>query len=338
MTRLTSALPRIAILAAALAGSAAAAGAASRSGDDALSLVPADAASVAVIRLSDLRSSPLASKLFADADHMTVDGDAARFLEETHLKPSTDVDTVVVAGLAPSASGDAGGIAFFTGRFDPERLAGAALSRGAFRKQSAGGEYYLLPEKSASHAGKPNAVAFVSPSLIVAGSETSVVSALATRQSGGTGFAAGTGLGRYLSRIDRGSAVWGLVDVARYPSARRSIEKGEKSSGSEPSQALLGAMKSVTLLAFQATPQADALALSATGLCADEDTRSLLEDSLRGVLAMWRLATQEKAPELVTALRQFKVHRDNEGVTVSGVLPGSVVRSLSEKKKHSQQY
>jgi hypothetical protein len=336
MTRSNRTLPAFALAAAVFAAAAAPARAASRAGDDGLPLVPADAASVAVIRLADLRTSPLASKLFSDADHMTVNGDAARFLEETHLKPSTDVDTVVVAGLAPSASGKGGGIALFTGRFDPDRLSEAAVSRGATRRSSAGGDYFLLPDRSGSHSDGPNAVAFVSPSLIIAGSERAVVSALATRQSGGNAFAASS-LSRHLSRVDRGSAVWGLVDVTRYPSAKRSIERGEKSAASEPSQALLGAMKSVTLLAFQATPQADALALSATGLCSDEDTRSLLEDSLRGVLAMWRLATQERAPELVSALRQFKVSRDGEGVTVSGVLPGSVVRSLSGKThQHTQ--
>jgi hypothetical protein len=323
---------RLALVAAVLGSMSAAAAAAPRNGEDALSLVPTDAASVALIRLSELRTSPLASQLFADADRMTVDGDAARFLEETHLRPATDVDTVVVAGLPPSASGRASGVAFFFGRFDPDRLAAAAVTRGALRKHSGGGEYYLLPENAGSHSGKPNAVAFVTPGLIIAGAEPSVVSALATRQSGGTGFASGNGLGRHLSRIGRDSAVWALVDVARYPTARRSIEKGEASAPSEPSAALLGAMKSVTLVAFEATPHADALELSATGLCSDEDTRSLLEDSLRGVLAMWRLATQEKAPELVSALRQFKVRRDGEGVTVSGVLPGSVVRALSEKK------
>jgi len=336
MTRAIRSLARIALAAAVLVSAAASARAASRAGDEGLSLVPSEAASIAVIRLADLRTSPLAAKLFADADHMTVDGDAARFLEETHLNPATDVDTVVVAGLAPNGSAK-GGIALFTGRFDPARLSDAAVTRGAVRNSSSAGDYFLLPHKNDAHGGGPNAVAFVSPSLIIAGSETAVVSALAARQSGANGFA-GSSLARYVSRVDRSSAVWGLVDVTRYPTARRAIAREGKSESSEPAQALIGAMKSVTLVAFQATPQADALALSATGLCSDEDTRSLLEDSLRGVLAMWRLATQEKSPELVSALRQFKVSHDNEGVTVSGVLPGSVVRSLSGKKHAQQEY
>ena len=43
--------------------------------DDGLSLVPADAASVGVIHVADLRSSPLAARVFSDTDKLTVDGD-----------------------------------------------------------------------------------------------------------------------------------------------------------------------------------------------------------------------------------------------------------------------
>ncbi|MGH9317344.1 MAG: hypothetical protein ACRD1P_09570, partial [Thermoanaerobaculia bacterium] len=52
---------------------AAAAGLAATRTEDALSLVPPDAASVAVVRFNEFRSSPLAARLFADADHVTVD-------------------------------------------------------------------------------------------------------------------------------------------------------------------------------------------------------------------------------------------------------------------------
>ena len=91
-------------------------------------------------------------------------------------------------------------------------------------------------------------------------------------------------------------------------------------------------MRSVTLLAFQATPKGDGLALSATGLSPNAENRDNLEDALRGVLALWRMASQEKDPELVTVLRAFKVEKDKEGVTVSGTLPGAVLKAMAEKK------
>ena len=45
--------------------------------EDGLALVPADAASVGVIRFADLRTNPLSARLFSETDRITVDGDAA---------------------------------------------------------------------------------------------------------------------------------------------------------------------------------------------------------------------------------------------------------------------
>ncbi len=234
--------------------------AASRSANDLLSLVPADAAAVAVVRLSELRESPLAARLFSGADHMTVDGDGARFLAEAQLDPKKDVDTVVVAGSPSSGHHNSPTIALFEGRFDPDRLAAAAEKRGATRKSTAAGTYFLLPEKHGHGDEQQAAAAFVSPSLVIVGAESAVAQALEDRQHGGTGFVSGTGLGRQLRRVDRDSSVWALVDVARYPSvARRSAHvHGSDEAAGEPAMAIMGAMKSVTLLAVQAKAHGDA--------------------------------------------------------------------------------
>jgi hypothetical protein len=305
-----------------------------RASDDALTLVPADAASIAVIRFNELRSSPLASRLFNDADHVGGNGEAARFMEEANLKPRQDVDTAVVVGLVPSGSGETPVLALFEGRFDPERLSAAAVTRGATRISTSAGDYFLLPEKgsSSSSHGK-GAVAFASTHLVIGGTESAVASALAARSAGGTSFLSGAGLGRQLSRVDRGSSVWALVDVSRYPQVQSGFNRGGNAHhGSEAGAALFGAMKSVTFFSFQATVHSDDLALVATGVSPDAETRQLLEDSLKGVVAMWRLAVQEKQPDLVTVLRRFKIDSSGDAVTVSGTLPGSVVRSLAEKR------
>ena len=224
-------------------------------------------------------------KLFSGADHMTADGDAARFLEEAQLDPKKDVDTVVIAGRASGGKHGSPTLALFEGRFDPERLAAAAQGRGAVRRSTSAGDYFLLPEKHGHDEEHPGAAAFVSSSLVIAGTESAVMQALADRQSGGTGFASGAGLGRELKRVDRGASVWALVDVARYPSvAHRSAHvnvSGE--ANGEPAMAIMGAMKSVSLVAIQAKARGDSLELSATGLSSDAETRQLLEDSLRGV-------------------------------------------------------
>lgn len=305
--------------------------------DDALALVPADAASVGVIHVADLRTSPLAARVFSDTDKLTVDGDAAHFLAEARLNPKEDVDTVVAAGSPKGAGGSAGwGLVLFEGRFDAGALGAAIASRGAERKSTPAGDYFLLPDKGQNAARhEPGAIAFASNHLVIAGNEASVVAALAQRSAGGTAFRSGAGLGRHLGRIDSGASAWALVDVTRLPAkdaAVRHAHARAEGNGMDAAATLVSSMKNVSLLALQATAKGDALKLSATGLASDEETAGLMEDALRGVLAAWRLAAQEKSPDTVSVLRKFTVSRDRSTVSVSGTLPGATVRALAEKK------
>jgi hypothetical protein len=327
--------------------------AAARSGsDDALSLVPTDAASVGVIHVADLRSSPLAARLFSDTDHISVAGDAQYFLDKARLNPKEDVDLVVAAGSPKGAGGSDGwGLVLFEGRFDPARLSAALVERGATKKSTPAGEYLLLKNENAdapSRGNDPAGIAFASTHLVIAGSESAVVTALAQRSAGGTGFTSGAGLGRHLSRIDSGASAWALVDVSRLPMGERSksfhasgtIDGKEffvkaRSGHDDAAMTLVSSMKSVQLLALQATAKGDALKLAATGVANDTETAGLIEDALRGVLAAWRLAAQEKSPDTVSVLRKFTVSRDKDTVSISGTLPGATVRALAEKK-HTQ--
>lgn len=305
--------------------------AAARATDDPLALIPANAAAVGMVRLNDLRTSPLSARLFSETDRMTADGDAARFMEEANLRPKEDVDTVVFATTSPAAgAGPDGAVVFFEGRFEVERLSAAVASRGGIPKSARGGDYFLVPDHQ-GHNGD-GAVAFVSRHLVIAGSEGAVQQALAARDAGGSGFLSGAGLGRQLSRIETGATAWALVDMSHWPGVQNARHAHAESEGNgTPVTALVGAMKSVSHVALQATVKGDALKLSAVGVCGDDETRELLEDALRGVLATWRLAVQDKSPDMVSVLRKFKVQRDRETVSVSGTLPGAAVRALAEK-------
>lgn len=330
-------MKRLAVSALALAFAAALALPASAGKDDALALVPADAATVGVIHVADLRSSPLAARVFSDTDRLAVDGDAAHFLAEARLNPKEDVDTVVAAGSPKGAGGSAGwGLVLFEGRFDPAALSAAIALRGAVRKSTPAGDYFLLPDKGQNaKRHEQGAIAFASEHLVIAGNEASVVAALAQRSAGGTAFRSGAGLGRHLGRIDSGASAWALVDVTRLPAkeaAGRHAHARAEGNGMDAAATLVSSMKSVSLLALQATAKGDALKLNATGLVSDDETAGLMEDALRGVLAAWRLAAQEKSPDTVAVLRKFTVSRDRTTVSIGGTLPGATVRALAEKK------
>ena len=319
--------------------------------DDGLSLVPADAASVGVIHVADLRTSPLAARIFSDTDKLTVDGDAAHFLAEAKLNPKEDVDTVVAAGSPKGAGGSAGwGLVVFEGRFDAAALSTAIGGRGGVKKSTPAGDYWLLPDKNAAAPAnhEPGAIAFASSRLVIAGNESSVVAALARRSAGGTAFRSGAGLGRHLSRIDSGASAWALVDVSRLPVGERlktahasgtiegkTVDVTAHADHADAAMALVSSMKNVSLLVFQATAKGDALKLSATGVVSDDETAGLMEDALRGVLAAWRLAAQDKSPETVSVLRKFTVSRDKTTVSIAGTLPGPAIRAMVDKKHAS---
>jgi hypothetical protein len=300
-----------------------AAGARAAGHEEALALVPADAATVGVIRLDALRASPLAARLFAETDDLAVDGDAARFLAETGLRPKQDVDLVVVAGLVSPARRDAQGLVLFEGRFDPARLEAAMIARGGVRKETPNGSYVLIGNRHGE--GSPAAIAVVSRGLVVAGTPAAVTRALADQAAGGSGFLRGEGLGRQVHRVPADASAWAIVDATRAPFAASRESRDGDAAG-----ALVGAMKSVTLFVFHATTRGESVELSATGLSADEETRGLLEDALKGVVAMWRLAVHEKSPELVPILRKFDIESDDEGVSITGTLPASFVRKMME--------
>jgi hypothetical protein len=300
--------------------------------EDPLALVPADAATVGVMRWNELRQTPLGAKVFSDIDHMSGDDDAARFLQETGLTPREDIDTVIVAmSPRPAAGGSDAGLVLFEGRFDLARIASALTARGARLQASPAGELYLLPDRS----GESGAVALVNRTLLVCGHEAAVAAALARRESGGEGgLTSGQGLGRQLSRIDQNASAWALVDLARMPSARPGSTEGK--GGTEPSHALMGAMKSVSLIAVQATVRGGSVDFAATGLSPDAENRALLEDALKGMLAMWRLAISDKAPELVSVIRKFEIDSDGEGVSIHGTLPAGFLESLAAKHRASR--
>jgi hypothetical protein len=324
--RLSSRLYLAAVLG--LAGTASAL--AVRRTEDPLGLVPDGAASVAVLRWNDLRSSPLAAQIFAQMDNVSTDGDAARFLRDTGLTPKDDIDTMVLAMTHGGGTSD-DVLVVFEGRFDAVRIGNALKGRGATVQKSASGAYYRLPADSAEH-GRNGAVAVVNAGLVLAGSEGAVTDALARKESGGAGgLMAGQGLGKHLSRVDRGASAWALVDLTRFPATqnREAHVNVQVEGDGQPSRAIVGAMKSVSLVALQATVHGDSVDVAAFGLSNDAESRGLIEDSLKGVLAMWRLAIQDKNPEMVSVLRRFRIESETDGVSISGTLPGSFLRSLA---------
>jgi hypothetical protein len=298
--------------------------------NDAMSLVPNNAVSVGVVRLNDMRSSPLSAALFAQTAHVSSDGDAEKFLADAGLQPTKDVDVVVFATSPHTNLGsEADFLIAADGRFNVDRLTTALVTRGAVKKSSVHGPYFALPDKGTDsrHAG---VVAFPDAHLALIGSEAAVLEALASRASGGTSFATASGLGRDMARIDPHATAFVLIDV---PRAQRITGAPAMSGHSAQSQALGTALKNVSTVAIWATDSGDSLKLSALGLSSDAETLGLVEDTLRGALSAMRLAAQDQSPDLVSVLRKFTVTRTDNSVSISGSVPSETFRSWVAKSQ-----
>src|SRR4051794_2077381 len=296
----------------------------------AMSLIPNDSVSVGVVRLNDMRSSPLSAALFAQTAHISNDDDAMAFLRDSGLQPTKDIDVVVFATSPRTNLGsEADFLIAADGRFNVDRLTTALVSRGAVKKTSAHGTYFKMPEKAGeTHQG---VVAFPDAHLALIGSEGAVLEALASRAAGGTTFATASGLGRDMARIDPHATAFVLVDV---PRAQRIT--GTPKLGGGNGQALGTALKNVSTVALWATDSGDSLKLNAIGLSSDSETLGLVEDTLRGALSAMRLAVQEKSPELVSMLRKFTVTRTDSSVSISGSVPAETFKTwVAKSQAHS---
>ena len=290
----------------------------------ALKLIPNDAVSVGVIRVADMRNSPLSSTLFQQTDRISSHGDGQMFLEDAGLQPAKDVDLVVVAtSPAQNLGTEAEVLVAVDGRFNVDRLSAALVKRGAVARNG----YFVLPEKEASQ-GKRGVVAFPDGSLALIGSESAVAQALESRATGGTTFLTASGLGREVARIDKHATAWAVVDV---PRAARLAHVPQVGSHSQQGQALQSAMKSVSTLVMWATDAGDSLKFGGIGVAHDEETLQLLEDTIRGGLAAMRLASQDNSPELVSVLRKFEVSHTADTVQVTGSIPADMLKSFIAK-------
>ena len=297
--------------------------------DDALSLVPTNAVTVGMVKLGEMRSSPLSSILFEHTDKMTTDSEAAKFIADTGLSPTKDIDVLVVATSPRTSLGsEADVLVLAEGRFNVEKLTNALVARGAVKKNG----YLTMPEEQ----GEAPAVAFPSASLVIGGTERAVTAALAARANGGTGFRSANGLGLDLVRVDRNATAWALVDVARASRLAKggTINTGKGNSG----DALAAAIKSVSTLAVWATDTGDALQLGAFGVSTDQETLQLIEDTVKGGLSALRLAVKDKSPEMVPVLRKFEVARTADTVKIEGSIPAGTLRDLMAKKRASAQH
>lgn len=298
--------------------------------DDLLSLVPADAVSVGVVRVDELRNGEFAGMLFEQTSDLTTDGEALLFLQESGLDPMTDIDAVLFAMLPRAGSPDEGDLLVLVeGKFDPVRLAAAVVRKGPLPASAGGVAYYRIQSDDEHDGRHPTAaVSFPSTRMAIAGTEAAVVKALEARAAGGSTFLSASNIGRDLKNIDRSASAWAMMDVPR--AARMGKSMTEALSGDE-SQSFGKALRYVSTLGVWASERRGNLEFGGVALSSDDETRALLEDVVRGITAAWRMAAREENPEWLPVIRSFEIGRDRIGVNIKGSIPVSLLRDHHQK-------
>jgi hypothetical protein len=296
----------------------------------ALRLVPADSVTVGMVQLSELRNSPLASRVFTHWDNMTLDGDSDLFLRDAGFNPARDVDTIVCALTQDQDANGGNPLLIVEGRFDVNRISGALSEKGAVQVTAAGGSYFRFDDTQDEAKG---AVAFLSSNLAVAGKEAAVRNAIETNARGGTDFVQAGGLAHLLGTVDSNSSAWLLVDV---PRAQRLKRETHLPGDSGRNEAMERALHDVAAIAVWADDRGDEMSVGATATANDAETLQLLEDLVRGMLATWRLAAQDKAPELVSEIRRFNVVRNASSVTLRGSISSETIEKLQKRAGHAR--
>lgn len=292
-----------------------------------LSLVPPDAISVAMVRVDDMRRSPIAQGVFAKMRAGSTDAEAERLLREAGLDPTRDVDAIVVT-MSPSAYPERPRLLVAaSGRFDPASLGRIIESRGGIRKSSGGATYFLAPEHESTPAGDP-AIAFHGRELVLAGTEDAVLAALATVRTGKARFTTST-LGREMHRIPPQASGWMLFDVQRAKSLRTAQGPGASPFGDQS----LAAVKNVSIVSAWVAESGDRLDFGSAAVAADAETRALVQDVLKGLLASLRIAAQEKQPELVKVVRRFSIASDGDAVSLNGSVPTAMINDFVARMK-----
>lgn len=298
-----------------------------------LNVIPADSVTVGIARVSELRDSSLGRRIFAHADDITLDGEAADFLTDAGFNPMTDIDSITFSLSPNGAEGNDGdALLVLQGRFDVERLSNAISTRGGTRVPTQGGAYFRFT-RDMEESDEQAAVALVSRTMALAGEEDAVVEALAALARGGTDFANAGGLAHLISRVDTNASAWLLVDVPR--SARLKGHHTEVPGDQGREKAFHAALKNVSTVGLWADENGDSIKLGATAESTDEETLILLEDLLRGMLATWRLAAQEKAPELVAEIRRFAVSRSGDRISLTGELSADLLEKFTARGPHT---
>jgi hypothetical protein len=298
-------------------------------GPEELRYIPADAAIVAYANVRDVMASQFRQSLkqvLPDQDK----GGQNEFQTKTGIDIERDIDHVV-ACIQPGGENDHNGFVLLRGNFDANRLEALAREHGAQPIQSPGGKVRLLhwsaganydrnsdPDKPRHHGGKPAAIGFVEPGLIVLGDEASIQRAFTP---GATSIATNDELMGMIADVEGSSA--NLWAVGRMDAIAKDPHLPPQIAAQIPS-----------VKTFSASSRIDGgLSGVLRAEARDDEAAKNLRDVVQGFLALAKMQAGTK-PEFDGLLRSVQLSGSGKTVAISFEVPNELIQAMSNKVAH----
>ena len=268
-----------------------------QSPDEDLSYVPGSAQLVAHADVRQLMDSELRQRLKPALESAAGHGLS---IEELGLNLETDIDSMTMAALPPTAGATAptdSSLALVRGRFDTGRIEAAVRNQGGVPEDYQGARLVTNDRLG---------VAFLKTGLIAVGSPAALRAALDTKAAGSTSVTKNDALMSLLRRVDDGNT-WVVADFAAM-----------QSSQVVPIP-LAGQLPAITWLAASGQVGSGVSArILAEGR--DEAAAQDLREVVRGFIALARMQTGAQA-EFATLLESIELTSDGKTVAVKFDVP-----------------
>lgn len=301
-----------------------------------LALMPADADMILSVDLDALRRSPLYAKYGADKHEAILreHPELGRFVAETGLDPSRDIDSLMIASRVAEKDGRLVGLV--TGRFDVDRITakiedeakGEHVRREDFQGRRV---FRITPPESAHHPDL--AIAFLGRDAVAFGGYQGVTELIARAKSGDPGLAAARP--DLVEKLDLQSQIFG---AARTGDVVSHLGQAMEHPDMPPALRSLRAVQTMTFSVYVA----DAVEITAQAGCAKPEDATLVYDAIKGFIAMGRLAAQDHDTDLASTLEHAKLQSEGSTITFSLQIPADLLEKWHAKceemrKSHTPQ-
>jgi hypothetical protein len=255
-------------------------------------LVPADTILLAGIRMSELRSTPLYSKMMSQQRLSELDD----FAKQTNFDPRKDVNEMLVASNGADV---------------------VVLARGNFKVQAPSESKKSIYKGATIYGNAEGAYAILDSATAVAGAERAVRKAIDQKQSGQPGA---TGLVARAAALPGPAQVWFVSSGWGTLPDRLSEQGGNLSNFSRIFRSVEKASGTADLRS--------GIVGTVSGDCRTEPDAKTLGDAARGMVGLGRLSVPENQPEMLRLFDGIKVEQKQQSVQVSVNIPADLVDRL----------